>query len=49
VSSSSGSPVLDDAACEGMTRYARYNPALDDAGNPTSGSASTTIVYQLSR
>jgi protein TonB len=49
VSSSSGSPVLDDAACEGMTRYARYNPALDDAGNPTTGSASTTIVYQLSR
>ena len=40
---------LDQAACEGMTRYARYNPALDDAGNPTTGSASTTIVYQLSR
>ena len=35
----SGSPVLDEAACDGMTRYARYNPALDDAGNPTTGSA----------
>jgi len=49
VSNSSGSSILDDAACDGMTRYARYNPALDDAGNPTTGSASTTIVYQLSR
>ncbi|MEO0062580.1 MAG: hypothetical protein RLZZ08_1140 [Pseudomonadota bacterium] len=49
VSASSGSSVLDDAACEGMQRYARFNPALDDAGNPTSGSFSTRIVYQLSR
>jgi protein TonB len=49
VSASSGSSVLDEAACDGMTRYARYNPALDDAGNPTTGSASTRIVYQLSR
>lgn len=49
VSSSSGSSILDDAACEGMQRYARFNPALDDAGNPVSASWSTTIVYQLSR
>lgn len=49
VSSSSGSNILDDAACEGMNRYARFKPALDDAGNPTTGSFSTTIVYQLSR
>lgn len=47
VSSSSGSPDLDQAACDGMTRYARYNPALDEAGNPTTGSASTAIVYKL--
>jgi protein TonB len=47
VSSSSGSSILDEAACDGMTRYARYNPALDAAGNPTTGAASTTIVYQL--
>jgi protein TonB len=47
VTSSSGSPDLDQAACDGMTRYARYNPALDDAGNPTTGSASTAIVYRL--
>jgi len=49
VSSSSGSDILDDAACKGMERYARFNPALDDAGNPTTGRYSTTIVYQLSR
>lgn len=49
VSNSSGSSVLDSAACDGMTRYARYNPALDDAGNPTTGSASTSIVYRLGR
>jgi periplasmic protein TonB len=47
VSSSSGSSVLDDAACAGMRTYARFNPALDAAGNPISGSYSTTIVYQL--
>jgi len=37
------------AACDGMTRYARYNPALDDNGNPTTGSDTRTIVYQLGR
>jgi len=47
VTSSSGSPDLDQAACDGMTRYARYNPALDDAGNPVSGTASTAIQYKL--
>ena len=49
VTSSSGSSILDEAACEGMQRYARYNPALNAAGDPTTGSATTTIVYQLSR
>lgn len=47
VTSSSGSEDLDQAACEGMQRYARYEPALDDAGNPTSGRDSMTIVYRL--
>lgn len=49
VNGPSGSSVLDEAACEGMQRYARFNPALDDAGNPTTGRFSTRIVYQLSR
>ena len=47
VSSSSGSSILDDAACKDMTRYARFSPALNDAGNPISGSWATRIVYQL--
>jgi protein TonB len=47
VASSSGSDILDSAACAGMRSYARFNPALDAAGNPISGSYSTTIVYQL--
>lgn len=47
VTSSSGSSSLDEGACDGMRRYARFNPALDAAGNPTTGSYSTTIVYRL--
>lgn len=47
VSASSGSPDLDEAACDGMTRYARFDPALDDAGNPISAAYSTAIVYKL--
>ena len=47
VSSSSGSGDLDSAACEGMQRYARFEPALDRDGNPTSGSFSTSIVYKI--
>ncbi len=47
VTRSSGSSVLDQAACRGMERYARFNPALDAAGNETSGSYSTAITYRL--
>lgn len=47
VTSSSGSDILDAAACTGMERYARFEPALDDAGNPTTGSYSTRITYRL--
>jgi len=47
VTSSSGTPELDTAACSGMRSYARYDPALDAAGNPTTGSANTAIVYKL--
>ena len=47
VTASSGSEILDAAACQGMERYARFEPALDDAGNPTSGSYSTRITYRL--
>lgn len=47
VTASSGESVLDEAACAGMQRYARYDPALNDAGQPTTGRDSLTIVYRL--
>jgi periplasmic protein TonB len=47
VTNSSGSSDLDTAACEGMERYARYNPATDGNGDKVAGTASTTIVYRL--
>lgn len=47
VTASSGHSDLDQAACQGMERYAQFNPALDAAGNPTEGSFSTRIVYQI--
>lgn len=47
VTSSSGSSALDDAACRGMQRYARYNPALNAAGDPISSTASQSIRYVL--
>lgn len=47
VTSSSGNNDLDRGACDGMERYARFNPALDAAGNPTTDSYSTRITYRL--
>ena len=47
VTRSSGSSRLDSAACSGMQRYARFNPAKDRNGNPTTGSYSTSITYRL--
>ena len=49
VTGSSGSSTLDNAACQGMQRYARYNPALNDAGNPVSSSTTQSIRYVLPR
>ena len=47
VTASSGESMLDEAACEGMQRYARYTPAKNDAGQPTTGRDTLTIVYRL--
>ena len=47
VTASSGSSVLDEAACRGMERYARFDAALDRSGNPTTGTYSTRITYRL--
>ena len=47
VTGSSGSSALDQAACRGMQRYARYNPALNAAGNPISSTTNQSIRYVL--
>ena len=47
VTDSSGSAMLDQAACSGMTRYARYTPARDEQGNATRGAILQTIRYVL--
>jgi protein TonB len=47
VTASSGSSILDDAACKAVERYARFEPALNDAGEPISASWSTRITYRL--
>ena len=47
VIASSGNSDLDRGACDGMRRYARFNPALDAAGNPISDTTSQRITYRL--
>ncbi len=47
VTSSSGSSILDDAACKAVERYARFEPALNDAGEPINAPWSTRITYRL--
>lgn len=47
VTRTSGYPVLDDAACKGMERYARFAPALDRKGRPIPGKFSTSITYKI--
>lgn len=43
---SSGFAVLDQAACDGMRRFALFAPALDEAGKPTMGTWATKITYK---
>jgi protein TonB len=47
VTQSSGHAILDAAACTGMQRYARFDPALDRNGNPIASTFSTRITYRL--
>lgn len=44
---SSGHVILDQAACDGMRRFAVFNPASDASGSPTVGSYSTIITYRM--
>jgi protein TonB len=47
VTSSSGHADLDAATCENVRRRARFTPATDGEGNPTSGSYSNRIRWQI--
>jgi TonB family protein len=47
ITETSGFDILDKAACQSMERYARFEPALDNNGNPTTGSYSQRITYRL--
>lgn len=44
---SSGSPDLDAATCVNLTARARFNPALDGNGNPTTGYWSTRVRWTI--
>lgn len=48
VTSSSGSRALDGATCRVIRSRARYTPAMDSNGNPTTGSDTARIRWQLS-
>ena len=47
VTSSSGSPDLDEATCSNVTRRARFSPATDGEGNPTTDSYSNRIRWVI--
>jgi protein TonB len=48
VTSSSGSPDLDEASCKNITRRGRYKPALDANGQPTASSGfSRRVRWQI--
>jgi protein TonB len=47
ITSSSGHPDLDQATCTNVTRRARFDPALDGSGNPTTGSYSNRVRWQI--
>ena len=47
VTSSSGHADLDEETCKLVTRRARFDPALDRDGNPTTGSYSNRVRWQI--
>ena len=47
VTGSSGHSDLDDATCKLVTRRARFKPATDGEGQPTSGSYSNAVRWQI--
>ncbi|WP_430444274.1 energy transducer TonB [Sphingorhabdus contaminans] len=47
ITSSSGHADLDQATCSNVTRRARFEPALDGSGNPTTGTYSNRVRWQI--
>ena len=47
ITSSSGSPDLDQTACDKIRQRARFTPATDGEGNPTSGSYSNRVRWVI--
>lgn len=47
ITSSSGSPDLDEATCSNVTRRARFNPATDGEGQPTTGSYAGRVRWVI--
>ena len=47
IASSSGHPDLDAATCTNVKRRARFDPALDGNGQPTTGSYSNRVRWQI--
>ena len=47
VTRSSGSPELDDTTCKLITRRARFAPAMDGDGKPTTGTYSSSVRWQI--
>lgn len=47
VHKTSGHAILDDAACEGVKRRGRFEPALDDNGLPVEARFRTEVQYKL--
>ncbi len=47
ISSSSGHPDLDQATCTNVTRRARFDPALDGNGQPTTGTYQNRVRWQI--
>ncbi len=47
ITKSSGSAELDKTTCDLMRRRARFSPATDGDGNPTTGSYTSSVRWQI--
>ncbi|MBC2653444.1 energy transducer TonB [Novosphingobium flavum] len=47
ITSSSGTPELDAATCDNVRRRARFTPATDGEGNPTTGTYANRIRWVI--